>query len=128
MAYRWVGIPIFITTAVVTSYFPRFSAHGSPITPDFSRYVNQAVRIVMLAAVPCVDRARRWSPTTSSTWSTSRTSTRRSSLIQILAIHIPLAAMDTVLATALIAANRQRRYLYVALAAADAQPDRVRRR
>ena len=36
VAYRWVGIPIFITTAVVTSYFPRFSAHGSPMTADFS--------------------------------------------------------------------------------------------
>jgi O-antigen/teichoic acid export membrane protein len=43
-------------------------------------------------------------------------------LIQILAFHIPLAAMDTVLATALIAANRQRRYLYVSLMAAALNP------
>ncbi len=43
-------------------------------------------------------------------------------LIQILAFHIPLAGMDTVLATALIAAHLQRRYLYVSLAAAVLNP------
>ena len=121
VAYRWVGIPIFITTAVVTSYFPRFSAHGSPVTPDFSRYVNQAVRIVMLAAVPCSiglgmvadDLVRLvYEPDFYPSIS----------LIQILSFHIPLAAMDTVLATALIASNRQRRYLYVSLAAAALNP------
>jgi O-antigen/teichoic acid export membrane protein len=121
VAYRWVGIPIFITTAVVTSYFPRFSAHGSPITPDFSRYVNQAVRIVMIAAVPCSiglgmvadDLVRLvYEPDFYPSIS----------LIQILAFHIPLAAMDTVLATALIAVHRQRRYLYVSLVAAGLNP------
>ena len=121
VAYRWVGIPIFITTAVVTSYFPRFSAHGAPMTPEFPRYVNQAVRIVMLAAVPCsiglgmvADDLVRLVYEPEFYNSTV--------LIQILSFHIPLAAMDTVLATALIAANRQRRYLYVSLMAAALNP------
>jgi O-antigen/teichoic acid export membrane protein len=121
VAYRWVGIPIFITTAVVASYFPRFSAHGSPITPEYPRFVNQAVRIVMFAAVPASIGLAMvaddlihliYKPE----WYGSI------SLIQILSIHIPLAAMDTVLATALIAADRQRRYLYVALGAAIFNP------
>ena len=121
VAYRWVGIPIFITTAVVTSYFPRFAAHGAPMTPEYPRYVNQALRIVMLAAVPCsiglamvADDLIRlvYKPDFYESIS----------IIQILSIHIPLAALDTVLATALIAAHQQRRYLYVALGAAILNP------
>jgi O-antigen/teichoic acid export membrane protein len=121
VAYRWVGIPIFITTAVVMSYFPRFSAHGSPMTPEYPRLVNQAVRIVMLAAVPTSIGLAMvaddlvhlvYKPDTYGAIS----------LIQILSLHIPLAAMDTVLASALIAADRQRRYIYVALGAAILNP------
>ena len=121
VAYRWVGIPIFISTAVMTSYFPRFAAHGSPMTPEYPRYVNQAIRIVMLGSVPCsiglamvADDLIRliYQPDFYPSIS----------LIQILSLHIPLAALDTVLATALIAANQQRRYLYVALGAAVLNP------
>ncbi len=43
-------------------------------------------------------------------------------LIQILAGHVPLAAMDTVLAVALIASNRQSRYLWVSVGAAVFNP------
>ncbi len=121
VAYRWVGIPIFITTAVVTSYFPRFSAHGSPMTPEYPRLVNQAVRIVMLAAVPAsIGLAMVADDLVHLVYKPDQYGSI--SLIQILSVHIPLAAMDTVLATALIAADRQRRYLYVALGAAILNP------
>ena len=121
VAYRWVGIPIFITTAVVTSYFPRFAAHGSPMTPEYPRYVNQAIRIVMLASVPCsVGLAMVADDLIHLVYKADFYPSI--SLIQILSIHIPLAALDTVLATALIAANQQRRYLYVALGAAILNP------
>jgi O-antigen/teichoic acid export membrane protein len=121
VAYRWVGIPIFITTAVVTSYFPRFSAHGSPLTPEYPRLVNQSVRIVMLAAVPSsIGLAMVADDLVHLVYTPEFYGSI--SLIQILALHIPLAAMDTVLASALIAANRQRRYLYVALGAAILNP------
>jgi O-antigen/teichoic acid export membrane protein len=121
VAYRWVGIPIFITTAVVTSYFPRFSAHGSPMTPDYPRLVNQAVRIVMLAAVPMsIGLAMVAHDLVHLIYKPDFYGSI--SLIQILSVHIPLAGMDTVLASALIAADRQRRYLYVALGAAILNP------
>jgi O-antigen/teichoic acid export membrane protein len=42
--------------------------------------------------------------------------------MQILAGHIPLAAMDTVLAIALISSNRQGPYLWVSVAAAIFNP------
>jgi O-antigen/teichoic acid export membrane protein len=43
-------------------------------------------------------------------------------LIRILAVHIPIAAMDTVLAIALIASNRQNKYVVVSAIAAVFNP------
>jgi O-antigen/teichoic acid export membrane protein len=121
LAYKWVGIPVFIVTAVTAAYFPRFSAHGKPMTQEFPRLVNKAVFIVLLAAIPAsiglivvaedlitLLYEPEYGPAIV--------------LIQILAAQIPLAAMDTVLATALIASDRQGRYLWVSIAAAVFNP------
>ena len=62
---QWVGIPIFITTAVVTCVLPAVLGARQPMTAEFPPLVNQAVRIVLLAAVPC-SIGLAWSPTTSS--------------------------------------------------------------
>jgi O-antigen/teichoic acid export membrane protein len=43
-------------------------------------------------------------------------------VMRILAPQVPLAAMDTVLATALIASNRMRQYLFVSIGAAIFNP------
>ena len=43
-------------------------------------------------------------------------------ILRILAVHVPLAAMDTVLATALIAADRLKKYVVVAGVAAVVNP------
>ena len=121
LAYRWVGVPAFIVTAVVAAYFPRFSAHGKPMTEEFPRLVNKAVYIVLLVAVPAsvglivvADDliSFLYEPVYGPTIV----------LIQILAAQIPIAAMDTVLATALIASDRQTRYLWVSVAAAVFNP------
>lgn len=121
LAYKWVGVPIFIATAVVSAYFPRFSAHGQPVDAEFPRLVNQAVRVTLLASVPTAiglamvsDELMRalYHPDYGAS----------AVLIQILAVHIPLAAMDTVLAVALIASDRHHRYLYVSIIAAIVNP------
>jgi O-antigen/teichoic acid export membrane protein len=121
LAYRWVSIPAFISTAAVAAYFPRFSAHGRPIDDEFPRLVNECVRIVLLAAVPAaiglalishqliheVYEPEFWPAVV---------------LIQILAAHVPIAAADTVLATALIASNRLKKYVAVSVTAAIINP------
>lgn len=121
LAYKWVGIPVFIVTAVTSAYFPRFAAHGKPLTDEFPRLVNKAVFIVLLAAIPAsvglivvaedlitLLYGPEYGPAIV--------------LIQILGAQIPLAAMDTVLATALIASDRQARYLWVSISAAVFNP------
>ena len=52
VALKWVGIPLFITTAVGTAYYPAFSAQGKPVTKEFAPLVNRAVHLVLFVTIP----------------------------------------------------------------------------
>ena len=121
VAYRWIGIPIFVATAVVTAYFPRFSAHGKEAGPEFAHLVNRAIRLVLLVTVPAsIGLAMVADGLIGSLYDASYEPAVP--LVQILALHIPIAAMDTILAVALIASDRMRRYIWVSVAAAILNP------
>jgi O-antigen/teichoic acid export membrane protein len=122
VAYRWASIPIFISTAVMTAFFPQFSAHGAAETAEFSRLVNRAIRLVMFVAVPSAVGIAMVASDLIALFYDGNTYDPSIVLIQILAIHIPIAAVDTILAMALIAADRQHRYIYVAAMAAVLNP------
>ena len=122
LALRWVGIPIFITTAVVSAYFPAFAQHGNPMTSEFAPLVNKAVALVVLITVPAAtglavvaDDLIRF---------IYRGGDYDSSIVimRILAIQIPITALTTMLATALVAADRVGRYMWVAATAAVLNP------
>ncbi len=121
VALRWVGIPLFITTAVGAAYYPAFSAHGKPVSKEFAPLVNRALQIVLFVTIPAsfglifvADDFIRL--VYNQDFDSSIV------LIQILAIGIPIIAIDTVLATALIAADRVKGYLAVAAIAACLNP------
>lgn len=122
LAMRWVGIPIFITTAVVSAYFPAFSQHGNPVTKEFAPLVNRAIHIVLFVSVPAgvgiglvaddlVQLVYRRGDYDSSIV-----------LMQLMAALTPVSALDTVLGSALVAADRLNRYLYIAGTAAAVNP------
>jgi O-antigen/teichoic acid export membrane protein len=121
VALKWVSIPLFITTAVAAAFFPEMSKHGNPMTDEFAPLVNRSVNIVLFVTIPAswglvlvaddlvrFIYAQDYDPSIV--------------LIQILAFQIPITAMDTVLATALVAADRLNRYLFVAAIAAILNP------
>jgi O-antigen/teichoic acid export membrane protein len=122
VAYRWASIPIFIATAVMTAFFPQFSAHGAAETAEFSRLVNRAIRLVTFVAIPSAVGIALVAGDLIALFYDGDTYDPSIVLIQILAIHIPIAAVDTILAMALIAADRQHRYMYVAGMAAVLNP------
>jgi O-antigen/teichoic acid export membrane protein len=121
LAQRWIGIPAFISTAVVTAFFPSFSALAKSSPVRLAAQVNKAVTLVLLAAVPAAfglgvvaeDLIQSLYP---AEFGNSIV------LMQILAFGIPLTALDTILAVALIAADRQNPYIVVAAAAAVVNP------
>jgi O-antigen/teichoic acid export membrane protein len=121
LAYRFVGIPIFIASATMTAFFPSISAHGVAINDDFVRLVNRSIRLVVLVSVPAsagiavlADRIIRLLYDEEFSGAIS--------IMQILALSIPLTALGVALGTALIASNRQNGYLIVAGIAAVLNP------
>jgi O-antigen/teichoic acid export membrane protein len=121
VAFRWVGIPIFITTAVTGAFFPVFSQHGNPITDEFAPLVNRAVHIVLFVTIPAsLGIAFIADDLVRLIYEAEYDSSIV--VIQILALQISTTALNTVLATALIAADRLNRYLIIAAIAAAANP------
>jgi O-antigen/teichoic acid export membrane protein len=121
LAWKWVGIPMFITTAVASSFFPGFAQHGKRLTAEFAPLVNRALHIVLVVTVPIsvgtalvADDLIRffYEPE----WNSAIV------IVQILALQVPIAAMDTILGNALIAADRMHRYIYVSAIAAVLNP------
>ncbi len=121
LAYRWVTIPTFIATAAITAYFPRFSAHGKPVDREFPRLVNECNRLVLLVSIPAaIGLALTADSLIHDLYDPGYGPAIV--LIQILAIHVPVAAMDSVLGAALIASDRLRKYLMVSIVAAAINP------
>jgi O-antigen/teichoic acid export membrane protein len=121
LAYRWAAIPLFIATVVVGSHYPEMSIHGREAGPEFARVVNRAVKLVLVASVPAgIGLAVVASDLIDLVYGAEFANSIRP--LQILALQIPITAMDTILVTALIAAERLRKYLIVAAAAAVINP------
>lgn len=121
LSYRWVGMPIFVTTVVAAAFMPRMSmlAHRSPV--EFGQLVNRALKIVMVVTIPAAVGLIFVSADLLDVVYGNEYD-NAASLMQILALHLPVAALDTILAIALIAADRQGRYLLIAVAAAVVNP------
>lgn len=121
LALRWVGMPIFITTIVATAFLPRLSSYARQSLHDFARLTNRTLRMVTVITLPTsVGLAFVAADLLDLVYGNEYDNS--ASLMQILAIHVPITAIDTILATALIAADRQNRYLLVAIGAAVINP------
>lgn len=121
LAYRWVGIPVFISTAVGYAFFPAFSQHGKTISDEFTRLVNRASHIVLFVTAPAAVGIALIANDLVH-WLYKPEYGGSIVLIQILAFHVPLAALGTVLVTALISSDRMRRYIWVSAVAAIGNP------
>lgn len=122
LALRWVGIPVFITTAVTSAFFPEFSKHGQPLTPAFAPLVNRAIGIVLFVTVPAAAGVGLIADDLIRVLYRNDEYDNAIVVMQILAIQIPVTAMDSLLASALVASNRLSRYLYIAAGAALLNP------
>jgi O-antigen/teichoic acid export membrane protein len=121
LAYRIVGIPLFIATVTTTAVFPSISAHGLAIDGEFTRLTNRSLRLVALLSVPAsAGIAVLASRIVDLLYDDRYTSVVP--IVQILALTVPFTTMGVALGTALIASDRQSRYLVVAAVAAVLNP------
>ncbi len=121
LAQRWVGIPAFISTAVVAAFYPRLSSLAKRDAAGFAHLTNRAVVLVLLVAVPAAVGLGVTAADLIQFFYRGKF-TETIPVMHVLVLHIPLTVMDTVLVMALLAADRQRRYIYVAAAAAFFNP------
>jgi O-antigen/teichoic acid export membrane protein len=120
-AYRIISIPVFIPTAIT-----------GPLLPVLSRYVEdralfqhtlwQSVRAVLILTVPVCALVIALAPAVPELLQWPSTFHNSVPLLVILALHLPIVAVDMVLATALFALKREREWLCVGVAAAIFNP------
>ena len=120
-AYRWVSTPVFIASVVLTAFLPSLStdAHNNPA--KFAARTNGALRVVFMVTAPLAIGAALVAGDAISLAYESDFQ-RAVPVLQILAIHIPFAAMSMVLGMALIASDRQKRWVIVGRARRPDEP------
>jgi O-antigen/teichoic acid export membrane protein len=122
LAYRWVNIPIVLPAILVTVLFPSLSSRALVDGRHFSDSVNKAIKVVVFAGVPMAVGLALVANDVIQLVNYGSGFAQAAPLLRILAFHIPLVAMDMVLATALTAKDRQKAWLVVGCVAAVVNP------
>ena len=121
LAYQWVAMPAFFAASVAQAFFPTMSAQSASTPEDFTRTANRALRLVAFVATPAgVGVALVASSLVTMLYDAEFQPTVV--LMQILAIHIPIVAIDIVLGSVLVAADRQRQWMFIGVGAAVFNP------
>jgi O-antigen/teichoic acid export membrane protein len=115
-AYRIVFLPGFIATLVMTPLLPVLSRHANDRNA-FRQLLRQSVDLVLLTTVPLTALIIGLAPAIPSTLHWSASFANSIPLLVILAFHVPLAAIDVTLGTALVALHREGRWFGVAVLA-----------
>jgi O-antigen/teichoic acid export membrane protein len=121
LAYRWVSVPAFFAATVATAFFPALSAEGVEVTESFKRLANRALRLVVFVATPAaIGIALIAEPFLAILYKGEFE--QAVPLLRILALHIPVVGMDIILGSVAMAADRQRQWVIVSVAAAIFNP------
>lgn len=122
LAYRWVGVPVFVAAVVVNAVAPTLSSLAHTSRSEFVELANRSLRGVMAVSMPAAAGIFVIAYQLIDLLYRDQGFDDSALLIRILAVHIPLAALSTVLGAVLIASDRQNRYVRVALIAAISNP------
>ena len=122
LAYTWIGIPIIFPTLLVMSVFPSLSASALRDHPSFTDMVNKALKLSVFVGTPMAIGIALVSGDIIRLFHYPADFSNAIPLMRILSIHIPIVAMDMILAMALTAKDRQKAWLMVGLIAALFNP------
>ena len=122
VANRIIGIPVFLPNIVVTAILPALSRERTAESPTFRAITSRALRLVVLVNVPaCVGTVMLATGFVGLLHYPS-TFDQISPLIVILAVNMPLVALDMVLGTVLISLGKQKSWTVVGIVACVANP------
>ena len=121
-AYRLIGIPVFMASAVVTALFPRLSADSAAACASVGVLANRALRLVFFVSAPMAVGIALTARDLVSSLNLAGKFSHSAPLISILALHVPVVGMTMVLGTVLAARDRQLDLVRVGLIAALVNP------
>ena len=122
LAYRLVGIPVFLASIVVTAMFPQLSAYGASASPSFAILVNRAVRLIFFVTAAMAAGIALMVSDVLTFLHYSKGFIHAVPLVWILALHIPIVGITTVLGSALMACDRQKQWVVVGAIASVFNP------
>lgn len=122
VAYKLVGIPVFLPSLVVTAVFPALAVGGLSITPSFVALANRALRWVFYLMAPVAVGTALLAENVVHFLHYPAGFEHSVLLIRILAVHIPIVGLTMLLGMVLTAADRQRQWVTVACLAALINP------
>lgn len=121
-ASRLTNIPLFLPMIVVAPLLPALSAELNANSPKFRDMVSRSLRLVTLVALPAGAAVMVLSNQITDLLHYPPGFEPVARLLQILALNVPLVAIDMILGTALIAAARQRAWTIVGVIAGVFNP------
>jgi O-antigen/teichoic acid export membrane protein len=113
LAYQLVSAPAFLPTLIVTAFFPALSAQGAAISPYFLALSNRAVRMVFFLCAPMAVGIALIAADIIALFHYPTGFAHSIPLMRILALHIPLVGVDTVLGSVLMACDLQKQWVVV---------------
>jgi O-antigen/teichoic acid export membrane protein len=120
-AYRIIAIPMFIPVLVTTPMLPALSR--AAVNPaEFSRTLRHSFITVLLLTLPPCALIMALAPSIPELLHWPETFHHSVPLMMILSLHIPLVAVDMVLASGFFALHLERRWLKIAVTAAIVNP------
>jgi O-antigen/teichoic acid export membrane protein len=122
LAYRWVGIPVVLPFLLATVVLPALSSLAIANEAEFRRLVNRAIQIALFAAIPMATGVAFVAGDIIRLFHYPAGYEHSVVLMQILAFHIPVVALDMVLVMALTATDRQKAWLIVGVIAVVVNP------
>jgi O-antigen/teichoic acid export membrane protein len=121
-ASRLTNIPLFLPMIVIAPLLPALSAERNADSPKFRDMVSRTLRLVTLVALPAGAGVMVLSNQITDLLHYPSAFGPVSILLRILALNVPLVAIDMILGTALIAAGRQRAWTIVGVLAGVFNP------
>ena len=121
LALKWIGLPVLIAGTVLTALFPALSAMSSPTANRFSRVANKALMLVTFVGLPVAAGIALVAEDMFNILYKDKFD-NSVILVQIIAFHIPVVAIDMILGMILFASDRQRMWVLVGCTAAVLNP------
>lgn len=121
-ANRVVSIPVFLPTIIITAILPALSREHDYNSPRFRELASRSVRLVMAAGIPAAAGTIMVAGALVPLLRFPASFNQMSPLISILALNMPMIALDMVLGTILIALGRQKAWTGIAIISAFFNP------